>query len=303
MKIFISGINGYIGSFLANHLISKGYEVDGVARNKNNLEGLNKKIKVYIKDILDIDTLLIKKKYNLFIHLAAANDIDSKNDKDAILVTTLGTKKVLQFCEKNSIDKLIYFSTFQVFGKDSGKINNLSDLNCKNDYAITHLFAEEYITNYAKNKQLDFVIVRPTNVYGATVSKNIKRDTLVPTCFCKDLLKDSKITLLSSGKQYRNFISLKEISKYIKIIIEDFEKYNGQNLILASDINLTIKEVAKITKKVYKDISKKDCIIEVLSKEPNLCNTFVIDTYPLPKLSFSKDNIKKEINKIFKLMS
>ncbi len=115
-------------------------------------------------------------------------------------------------------------------------------------------------------------------------------------------MKESKIVLLSSGKQYRNFISLKEVSKYTKKVIENFDIYNKQKLIFASNINLQIIEIANITKKVYEKIFNKKCSIEVLNKEPKKSKHLKIEISSLPKLKFSKKNIEKEITKIFKIM-
>lgn len=302
-KILISGINGYIGSYLGNYLVKEGFHVDGIIRNKNKISKLDKSIKFYVSDVLDYENLIIDENYDFFIHLAAANDIDSKNDKNAILSTTLGTKKALILCKKYNIKNFIFFSTFQVYGTDIGFINEKSKIFCKNDYAITHYFAEKYVENISKLSNINYLILQPTNIYGASIDKEIKRDTLVPNCFCKDLILNSKITLLSSGKQYRNFLSLNELSIYLELFIKNYPLYENKKLILASDLNLTIKEVALITKKVYTSLFNKEISIEILNNNPENCEELRIDMSNLPKLSFLKENMEKEIEKIFEIMS
>lgn len=304
MRVLISGINGYVGSSLANFLISKNIVVAGIVRKKDKkLENLHLDIKIYQSDILNIDTLVIHEKYDFFIHLAGANDVDSKNEKDAILITTLGTKKALEFSENNNIKNFIYFSTFQVYGVDYGNIDEQSNLNCKNDYSLTHYFAEEQVRFFSRNNNIKYLILRPTNIYGAAINSFIDRNSLVPNCFCKDAITNSEIILQSSGKQYRNFISLKEVSESLHSMLLDFTNYENKILNLASDFTLSIHEVSKIVKNVYEEIFKKKCSLQIMNKKPMVVSPLIISIEALPKISFSSRNMEIEIRKIFKLMS
>lgn len=302
-KILISGISGFIGGYLANHLIENGFFVSGIIRSGKKIRNLNQNIKLYISDLNQLNQLKIEESYDTFIHLAAANDIDSKDEEKALINTTLGTKKALEFCKENKIKNFIYFSTFQVYGTDNGFINNQTKIHCKNDYAITHLFAEEYVENFAKTNSLNYLILRPTNVFGAAISNEVKRDSLVPNCFCKSLIETQKITLLSSGKQFRNFISLKEVSQYIVLFLSNFEKYNKKTLILCSDRNIAISEVAQMALEIYNKANNNVGRLEILNENPKLSLTLNIDISELPKLHFSKNEITKEIIKIYTLYS
>ena len=66
-KILITGISGYIGSHIAVYLKKKGYEVDGLDRNQNQLN-------IDFKYQIDLEKnykKIHKKKYDCIIHLAS----------------------------------------------------------------------------------------------------------------------------------------------------------------------------------------------------------------------------------------
>jgi len=301
MNILISGINGYIGSYLADYLIKHGFCVDGIIRRDiESINYLNNEILLYKSDILEIEDLNLGKEYDYFIHLAAANDVDSKDDKKALLYTSLGTKKCLDFCLKNNITKFIYFSTFQVYGTDHGFITESSQVNCNNDYSITHFFAEEYIKSM-KYKSIEYIIFRPTNIYGAALSRDINRDTLVPTCFCLSALEKSEVNLLSSGKQYRNFISLNELSFNLLKTLENFETNKNNIYNIAGKLNLKIYDVANLVVEVYTEMYQKKCTLNILSEYPKEIKRLEVGTSKLENLSSDILTMKDEIKNIFKL--
>src|SRR3989344_5700785 len=60
MKALITGITGQIGSYLAEVLLEKGYEVHGIARNKlpsNIPQSISSKINLHVLDISDSKAL------------------------------------------------------------------------------------------------------------------------------------------------------------------------------------------------------------------------------------------------------
>ena len=75
MNILMSGGSGFIGSFFLKKFMEQEVSVDLISRRKpSNLKD-NKSL-FYDFDITKPENLLFKKKYDTFIHLAGANDID-----------------------------------------------------------------------------------------------------------------------------------------------------------------------------------------------------------------------------------
>jgi len=304
MKVLISGGGGYIGSNLLSKIIKEGITAGVLGRNPD-LPVQSNLINFYKADITQPLEIDLKQEYDTFIHLAAANDIDSLNPKAAILTTVLGTKHCLELCKKHNIKKFIYFSTFQVYGKVSGIMNEETQLEPINDYAITHQFAEDYVKMYSRISNVKHIIVRPTNIYGAPVNKGIDRWTLVPNCFCKEAFEKQSITLMSSGKQTRDFIDLNDLSNITINLCKSFDKYENTVVNGASGNNFTIIEIAEIVKDEYQKFFNQECNLFIKSEHPLEANQVNVKTEIVKSTGYmcsDKESIKKEIKDIFRLL-
>jgi len=307
MNILISGGFGFIGSYMIDNFLKKGHKVGVLVRSiPPYFNYLAYKVEVYLSDITKPISLDVSEKYDIFIHLASANDIDSKDASKALNATTLGTKNCLDFCLQQNIKRFIYFSTFQVYGLDKGDVDENTPLKFKNDYAITHFFAEEYVKKYGLQNNVHYIILRPTNIFGGFLHKNIDRWSLVPNCFCKDAFEKKEIMLLSSGKQKRDFISLEDVSNFTLLCCNKFEENKNEIFNLASGSITSIVDVAKMTKQVFMECFNTDCKLSIMSDEPKDCEHFKVSTQKIQKTGYEysqNHDIKTEIRKIFKLLS
>ena len=64
--------------------------------------------------------------------------------------------------EINQVIKIVE----KVFECEEGIVNENSPVLPRNDYAITHLFGEEYVKYFNRTKNLPFTIIRLSNSYG-----------------------------------------------------------------------------------------------------------------------------------------
>ena len=115
-KILITGGAGFIGSHLADKLISEGYEVvviDNISTgSKKNLNKLAKFYKVDIKE-KKINNIFEKEKPDAVFHLAAQINVresvaDPKEDAD---INIIGGLNILENCRKYNVKKIIFSST------------------------------------------------------------------------------------------------------------------------------------------------------------------------------------------------
>jgi UDP-glucose 4-epimerase len=275
MNILMSGGSGFIGSYFLKRFLNLDISVDIISRKSpTNLK--NNKVEIYNFDITKPVAFNLKKKYDVFIHLAAANDIDSKNPYNALLKSTYGTRNCLELCRKNNIKNFIYFSTLQVYG-DNFEISEKSIIDCKNDYALTHYAAEQYVRMF-NHYGINFIILRPSNVYGKFESKTVNRWSLVPGCFCRDAKINSKIKLLSSGKQKRDFISLEDVFGFTLHIINKYDLLTNEVYNLASGDVHSIIELAELVKKRYELKFNSNCDLIVESTIPEYSNEYNVST-------------------------
>ncbi len=305
MTILITGASGFIGSYLCNFFIRQGYSVVAAARDTTKIPPVNRQ-EFYTVE-LDV---LNSKAFESFeipavdavIHTATSNDILSRKIDEGIRLSTIGTRNVLDLCVKKGIPKLLFFSTFQVYGTDlEGEIDESTPVRCQNDYGLNHIFGEQYVEMYAREKGIDGIVLRPSNVYGGFSTRFIDRWTLVPGCFCKEIRDTGKIVLKSSGKQTRNFVNLENIGRSLDKILKapgkGFDIYN-----IASSQNFSILEVAGMVSSVYKERYGKEGVVEVSGNTPVKKNSFSVSLQELYKLGFTESEeftLSAAINEIF----
>ena len=124
----------------------------------------------------------------------------------------------------------------------------------------------------------------------------------MPNCFVDELLTHSKITLLSSGKQLRNFLSITQLINEIVFISRNgFTK--SYTDICASDFYLTILGAAKICVRQYSNAFNKIGNLEISSEHPVENTQFkLVSQYsdPLGRNINSEKEFELVISKLFK---
>lgn len=308
MKILITGANGFIGSYLASYFLQKGEIVIASSRRFDaSAKALLSKAVLLELDVLDKDGLdKTAVEADVIIHTATANDIISKDTAKGIELSATGTKNILDFAIKNNIDKVMVFSTLQVYGTElNGAIDEKSPLHYQNDYGVNHLFAEMYAELYARQGRLKTVSVRPSNVYGRILTNAFNRWSLVPGCFCKEAVESGTITIKSSGLQMRNFVNLQNLSRAVDCILQHFpDSYECYNL--ASSQANTMVEAAEKVKEVYEKKFLKKVALNITGTEPKETNHFVISLEKLEQIGFTEDEnytMESEIAEIFNYLT
>lgn len=304
MKILISGASGYIGSSFASWLTQNHMEYGLITRRvPDYLNNLVDDSMIYQASLDGWDNLKIRDEYDILIHLASANEIDSQNAEKALKVTAFGARQAVNLCKTNNIPRIVFFSTFHVYGMTEGHISEDTPIHCHNDYALTHYFGEEYIRMAKTLHELDYLILRPTNIYGAPISSDVDRWQPVPFCFCKEAFEKGSITLRSSGNQVRDFISMEDISNLTYMLCDKFNIMKNQTINLASGHVRSIIDVVAMTTSVYEEITGQHCEVNILSKNPTEHASLSIDTRKITSLPYiCKDTMKIEIKKTFNLL-
>jgi len=272
-KIYITGVSGFIGSRLAKLFLDQGYKVIGITRKSAPVVSKELGVDVIETDFNDKSHLELEAA-DTIIHCATANDILSKDISAGLSLSIIGTSKLLEASKKAGIKNVIFFSTAQVYGTElKGCFNESSKINCETPYAANHYLGEELCKFYTKTEDLNITVLRPSNVYGVPEINTVNRTTLVPMCFVSDAIKHGSITLRSSGKQRRNFITIDQLAEIIFKTIENFpEGYSVKNC--GSNLILSMLDVINIISKQYQSNYNKDLKIIIESNKPEHPNSF-----------------------------
>lgn len=165
-KALITGITGQDGSYLAEFLLSKGYEVHGITRrtsmfNRQRIDHLyvdprssGARLFLHYGDISDSERLsdvLYNVKPNEIYHLAAQSHVRVSFDMSEYTgnITGLGTTRILEVIRRGKIRARFYqASSSEMFGSSPGPQNERTPFRPRSPYAAAKVYAYWMTVNY-----------------------------------------------------------------------------------------------------------------------------------------------------------
>jgi len=158
-KALITGITGQDGSYLAELLLSKGYDVHGLIRrssspNTSRIDSFISKLCLHYGDLSDSDQIvpLIRNiKPDEVYNLAAQSQVGISFEMPEYTsnITGLGTCRLLEAIRKNSPDTRFYqASSSEMFGSALPPQNENTPFNPQSPYACSKLYAYGMVRNY-----------------------------------------------------------------------------------------------------------------------------------------------------------
>lgn len=264
IKIGITGSTGSLGKCITSSgSIYKFIKFKGDIRSK-------KKLSRWFKN----------NKIDAMIHLAAIvpiKDVNS-NKKKAHDVNFVGTKNVVNEVIKNNINWFFFSSTSHVYASSKKKISE--NFKCKpiSYYGFTKKKSEDYIVKCFSKKNMTYCIGR----IFSTTNINQKKNYLVPD-LKKKIKKANNEIILENLNHYRDFISMKDISKIILFLYSI--KFKGI-INLGSGRKVYLKKIANLIAKKYNKI--------VRFKDNKITTYLIANNNKLKKLYNYKINSKIE---------
>ncbi len=302
-RILITGGLGYVGGRIAAALATHPqYEVGVTTRS--SLPSQPRWLpqgKVIALDLLNgEDCDRVCQNIDTVIHLAALNEIESGQDPEkALLVTGLGSLKLLKAAQKAGVKQFIYFSTAHVYRAPLvGTISEDDIPRPAHPYAITHKTAEDFILAEGDRSSLRTLVLRLSNGLGAPTHPDVNRWTLVANDLCRQAVVQKTLTLHSSGLQWRDFITLEDVERAVEHLLKPEIDWGNGIFNLGGEMPLRILDVAEIIQqRCQKNLGFKPNLVR---PEPKAGETHKTLDYRIDKLKaigFSpKGNIDQEID-------
>jgi UDP-glucose 4-epimerase len=207
MKILVTGDSGLIGSHLVEKFYEEGHEVFGISRTSRNVHIYKTThLNINLQDSNIVDTAIDTIKPDIVFH-AAANVAEGKSQTFPVDITqnNIGIfMNVLTSSIRAGAKRFVYFSSNAVYGELPTPYVETQKPKPQDIYAINKLAAEEALKVLAKAYNIEYVILRPHNVYGPRQYMKDRYKNVV-MLFMNQLLRDEPYKLFGNGELKRNF--------------------------------------------------------------------------------------------------
>ena len=173
MKILITGASGFIGSFIVEEALKRGFETWAAVRKSSSKAFLQDERIHFIELNLSSKEQLVEQlkehQFDYVVHAAGVTKCLNKADFHRI--NTEGTKHLVEalFELKMPLKRFVFVSSLSVFGAIKEKlpydeIREDDTPQPNTEYGRSKLATEQYLDSLGT--RLPYIILRPTGVYG-----------------------------------------------------------------------------------------------------------------------------------------
>lgn len=255
-SVLITGATGLIGSFAADLLLyanreeNAGIEIYLLARDEGRLKERftsslkDKKLHFVVQDVTKPLELTIPVDY--IIH-AAGDGFPAafrEHPVETMTPALFGTYQLLQYAKAYGLQKFLYISSGEVYGKTAGDVHAFSEEECgyldnmtvRSCYPMAKRCAETLCVSFGEQYGIPIVVARPSHTYGACTSA---RDNRATVQFLEQAAAGEQITLYSRGEQMRSYTYVADcVSAIFTVLVKGMngEAYNIANAVSTASI-------------------------------------------------------------------
>ena len=255
-NILITGGNGFIGSHLADRLASnpanKVVILDLSPRLHGDLPSCVKFIQGNIGEYNLTRRVLENYGIQVVYHTAWANNAETalKNIHADIDVSLLPSISLLNASRDAGVKRVIFLSSGgAVYGLPrSLPVDEKHPTDPINPYGVAKLIVEKYLQMYFHIYGLEYIILRPSVLYGPRQIPNRKQGVISE--FIYHALKDNFLNIWGDGdKIIRDFIYIDDLTDAM-MLVKDLPFQENRILNLGGSIMYSLNDIIRIIKSV-----------------------------------------------------
>ena len=268
-KILVTGSSGFIGKKIIERL-----DKLKVITDSNNSEHINLQNREQVMKLDSADTV---------IHLAGKTPQKKLKWSEYFDNNVIGTLNILEYCIQKKVKKIIYVSSYIYGNPKYFPINEDHPIDPHNAYTRSKYLAEQLCEFYAKNSDLNVIILRPFNIFGKTLPNGFLISNLL-----KSIETNEKITIVNKDSK-RDFLHIDDfVDLILKIKDYDFkfEIFNvgsGKSYSF-NEVIEKIEEIALKKLNLQYEENKENFIEEITADISKLGNKIKWN----PKISFDE---------------
>lgn len=279
MKCLITGISGFLASYISTAYKESGYDIVGVHHSLIKPEKRADRLYRVHLPHNDIYKVIEMEKPDVVIHAAGTASVpfSMKEPYTDFSVSVPATAILLDAIRKHTPEaQFIFLSSAAVYGNPSNlPVHENMETSPISPYGYHKLMGEELCREYHEIYDLNTTVLRIFSAYGPGLQKQVVYDTV------KKFNNDKTVELYGTGEESRDFIHARDIADAIFTIaeIDDTELiYN-----LAAGWEITIRELSETIKKLMNSDKK---ITFNGEHEPGKPNNWVADISRIKQTGF-----------------
>jgi GDP-4-dehydro-6-deoxy-D-mannose reductase len=254
LKALITGVTGFVGSYLCRRLLDVGHEVVGLARSIKTNDNDIKMISCDITDEPQLRHVLMTEKPDHIYHLAGSAFVPHTIKEPRQTYRTIVDGTLILYEALRGLDfapRVLFVGSAAVYGEGSGIPFTESDLmKPVNPYAGAKACADLISEQYANTYNMNIVRVRPFNHTGPRQSP-----AFVCSSFAKQLAEiesGAKSELIVGNLNVkRDFLDVRDVVEAYFLLMEkgiSGEVYNvsSQQAVSVSDLLDLLTQLSKV---------------------------------------------------------
>jgi UDP-glucose 4-epimerase len=225
-KVVVFGGSGFLGSYVCDELVHRGYDVTIADVNEPKHE--NKSCRFVPCDILaDEQVKEAVNEASIVYNFAGLSDIDESINlpKETMEQNVIGNINVLEACRNLNLTRYVYASSAY-------------SLSVKGSfYGISKLASEKIIDEYQERYDVPCTVIRYGSLYGERADHHNGLYRIL-----RQALEKGEIRHIGDGEEVREYTHASDAAQMSVNIVED-DAYIGQHLILTGIERLKQKDL------------------------------------------------------------
>ncbi len=257
MRVIVTGGAGFIGSHIVDALIARGHSpfvIDSLVSGA--LENLPKNVPFFEVDICDrerVGKVFDEVRPDWVCHQAAQMSV-SRSMRDPIFDAennVMGLLNVFDHAARVDVKKIVFASSGGVlYGEVTTPAAEDFPKRPMSAYGISKWTGEQYLEFYARERGIQGVALRYSNVYGPR--QNPHGEAGVVAIFCKALLAGNSATINGDGRYIRDYVYGQDVAHANVASLEANLSSSFTPLNVSTGIGIDVNDIAAQISKAVK---------------------------------------------------
>lgn len=248
MKFLITGAAGFLGSALANRLVSEGHTVHGLDDcSSGNPTVLAPEVFFTRGDINDRPRLwTVLQDVDVVFHLAARVSVPESilYPREYNTVNVGGTVTLMEAIRDVGVRRIILISSGAVYGDQKNQAcKEDAELKPRSPYAVSKLAAEYYVRTIGLPLSMETVVLRVFNAYGPGQHIPPAHAPVIPALL-RQAVRNGTIVINGDGSQTRDYVYIDDVVSAM-VAAASAPKIDNMVLNIASGQSTSVKDVVR----------------------------------------------------------